>query len=321
VRLILDCDPGIGVPGSDIDDGLAIGMALHAPGVTLELVSVVAGNTRVSDGVPCALAVIEKDGAGARVPVYAGADEPLLAEADAQRWRALLDGRHVSEEARQLWQGVARPDPHIEAQPGFAPAAIAQCILAHPGEVTVVAIGPLTNIAIALLLEPEVAAAMAQLVIVGGVIDLPGGQPELNFGYDPEAAEIVLRRAQRITLVPVDVSVTTRFTAADCQALRDIGSGLAHYLADCTEPWIPYVKLAFGMDGCPLHDPLALAVALDPGWVTAERARVRLELGGELLRSRMVRGGPDWAAGAEVCLVTGLDNRELVGRVLSAIKG
>jgi inosine-uridine nucleoside N-ribohydrolase len=162
---------------------------------------------------------------------------------------------------------------------------------------------------------------MDQLVIVGGVIGLPGGEPELNFGYDPEAAEIVLRRAQRITLVPVDVSWTTRFTTGDCEALRGIGSDLAHYLADCTEPWIRYVNSAFEMDGCPLHDPLALAVALDPSWVTAEQVRVRLELGGEMLRSRMVCGGADWEPGAEVRLVTGLDNRELVRRVLSSIQG
>jgi inosine-uridine nucleoside N-ribohydrolase len=321
MRLILDCDPGIGVPASDIDDGLAIGMALRAPGVELELVSVVAGNKRVSDGVACALAVIEKAGAGSSIPVYAGADEPLLAEADAARWRALLDEGRDTDEVRQLWEGIGRPSPHIEARPGFAPTAIAECILAHPGEVSVVAVGPLTNVAIALLQDPRVAGAMDQLVIVGGVIGLPGGEPELNFGYDPEAAEIVLRRAQRITLVPVDVSWTTRFTTGDCEALRGIGSDLARYLADCTEPWIRYVRSAFEMDGCPLHDPLALAVALDPSWVSVEQARVRLELGGEMLRSRMVCGDANWEPGAEVRLVTGLENRELVRRVLSSIQG
>ncbi len=321
MRLILDCDPGIGVPASDIDDGLAIGMALNAPGVELELVSVVAGNTRVSEGVTSALAVIERAGAGARVPVYAGADEPLLAEADARYWDALFDERRNTDQVRRLWEGVSRPCPQTEVRPGFAPTAMAECILAHPGEVSVVAIGPLTNVAIALLQEPSIATAMDQLVIVGGVIGLPGGERELNFGYDPEAAEIVLRRAQRITLVPVDVSLTTRFTADDCETLRSIGGDLAPYLADYVEPWIRYVKSTFGMDGCPLHDPLALAVALDSSWVTAEQVRLRLELGGEILRSRVVRGDADWEPGAEVRLVTGLDNHDLVRRVLLAIKG
>jgi inosine-uridine nucleoside N-ribohydrolase len=294
-------------------------MALGAPGVELEMVSVVAGNTDVDLGVSCARAVLGHAGEFARpVPVYRGSAGPLVAAAEARRFRREQERRQRSEEARKYWAGAAPVETGRATSEVFAPTAMAGCVLAHPGEVTVVAVGPLTNVAIALLSEPGMGSALRDLVVVGGVISLPGGEPELNFGYDPEAAQIVLDRMRRVILVPVDLSITTRFSQSDCARLSDCESELTTYLAGTVAPWIAYLgERPEFEDGCPLHDPLALAVALDLSWVSHERAFVRVELDGQRPRGgRVTCGGPELDGGREVTLVTKADNRELVGRVL-----
>src|SRR5918998_4582728 len=101
MRLVLDCDPGNGVPGADIDDGLALGLALRSPEVQLEAVTVVAGNVPVERGVRCALEILDAAGA-TEVPVHAGASRPLIQ--DPAGWRAALDARRDDPRAQALWR-------------------------------------------------------------------------------------------------------------------------------------------------------------------------------------------------------------------------
>ena len=123
MRLVLDTDPGNGVPGADIDDGLAIGLALTSPEVQLEAITVVAGNVPVDRGVACALEILEAAQVDA-VPVHRGADRPLVE--DPAAWRALLDDdRRDDERARRLWAGIGPRRLHTRAHP--TPAAYATC--------------------------------------------------------------------------------------------------------------------------------------------------------------------------------------------------
>ncbi|MEV0614247.1 nucleoside hydrolase [Nonomuraea sp. NPDC050404] len=367
MRIIVDCDPGNTVPASDVDDGLALGLALTAPGVTLEAVTVVAGNTPREVGVAVARDLLSRAGAG-DVPVFPGAAVPLAE--DPGPWRADLDGRRDTERARKLWQGVtttpgvpstpsgspgrsgrsgtsaASPDvpgtsPDVPAAPGafgfpattsatggaslataalgataaalpdtdaapVAAAEIVRRVAAAPGEIHLVAVGPLTNVAHALQLRPELAQELASLTIMGGAFAVPGLLQELNFGYDPEAAHAVLTSGAPITLVPYDVTRLTSLTLADLDRLAGHGP-LADYLAETTRPWVRWVAEARRLPGCYLHDPLAVAVLLEPGLATRHRARVDVELRGTLTRARPIA----WDATGQVMRATGLSLPEI----------
>lgn len=297
MRVIIDCDPGNTIPASDVDDGLALGLALAAPGVTLEAVTVVAGNTPRDVGVAVAHDLLDR--AGARdVPVFPGAAAPLVE--DPAPWRADLDGRRDTQRARDLWRDVPAT-PHVVGGDPVAAAEIVRRVAASPGEIHLVAVGPLTNVALALRLRPQIATELASLTIMGGGFAVPGLLQELNFGYDPEAAHAVLTSGAPITLVPYDVTRLTTLTLADIDRLQGHGP-LAGYLADTTRPWIRWVAEARGLPGCHLHDPLAVAVLLEPGLATRRRVRVDVELRGTLTRARPIA----WDASGRVQRATGL---------------
>jgi inosine-uridine nucleoside N-ribohydrolase len=297
VRLVLDCDPGNGVPGANIDDGLALGLALRSPEVELAAVTVVAGNVAVDRGVSCALEVLEAAGATA-VPVHRGAGRPLVA--DPADWRARLDARRDDPAARSLWQGVSAADPSPTARAHRLPAAraLVDIVDAAPGEVTVVAVGPLTNVATAMLIDPGWSAKVAQLVVMGGAFNVPDVLQELNTGYDPEAAHLVLASRAPVLLIPLDVTRHTVLRLADVDRLDRAGTRLATYLGRTVRPWVSWLAERFGADGCPLHDPLALAAVLDPEVVTTRQACADVELTGSLTRGRTVSWDPAEAMAA-----------------------
>lgn len=315
-RVILDCDPGNGVPATDIDDGLALGLLLAAPTVTVEAVTIVTGNTHRDVGYRVARTMLEE--VGADVPVYAGSAEALV-EPSAP-WSQRREAKRASKEATALWDGIEPPrqfDPHHRYD---AAMEIVRRISAEPGEITLVAVGPLTNIAHALQLRPEIAHEVRRIVIMGGAFDVPGYLQELNFGIDPEAARIVLASGADITLVPLDVTIRTTLTLDDVSHVREVDSPLARYLSATTEPWIRYCEMERDLPGCRLHDPLAAALLLEPSLVTTEKCSVQVQLEG-IARSRPVRWNADsvkLAAGIDVpevpaiSVVVDVDNARLV---------
>jgi inosine-uridine nucleoside N-ribohydrolase len=164
---------------------------------------------------------------------------------------------------------------------------------AAPGDITVVAVGPLTNIATAILLDPEWAGKVRRLVLMGGAFDVPNVLHELNASYDPEATHLVLSSPAPLLVVPLDVTLRTQLRLGDVDRLERAGTGLARYLARTARPWVSWVARRSDRDGCPLHDPLAVATLLDPDVVTTRRARVGIELTGSLTRGRTVAWDPD----------------------------
>ncbi len=326
MRVILDCDPGNGVAGADIDDGLAIGLAVRSPEVELDAITVVAGNVPVDRGVACALEVLD---AANRpyVPVYRGAGQPLTA--DPRPWRAQLDRRRDDPAAQVLWRnGPPVPSGRVAA-PGSAAEALVDLVDASPGEITVVAVGPLTNIATAMLIDPDWAAKVARLVVMGGAFDVPNVLQELNASYDPEAAHLVLTSVAPLLMVPLDVTLRTFLRLEDVDRLDQAGTPLATYLGQTVRPWVRWLADRFGRDGCPLHDPLALTALLRPSVITTREACAGIELRGSLTRGRTVAWDPtdhdSMSAGLDlpdvrrVQIADGVDNDDFVPFLLERL--
>lgn len=322
-RVILDCDPGNGVPATDIDDGLALGLLLASPRIRVEAVTIVTGNTHRDVGYRVARTMLQD--IGIDIPVHAGSAEALVEPSGP--WAIRREENRASEEATALWDGVDQPRNFEPAHRYDAAAEIVRRISAEPGEITLVAVGPLTNIAHALQLRPEIAREAKRIVIMGGAFDVPGFLQELNFGIDPEAARIVLSSGADITLVPLDVTIRTTLTLEDIARLRKVRTPLAQYLSATTEPWIRYCEMARDLPGCRLHDPLAAAFLLEPGLVRTESCSVDVQLGG-IVRSRPVRWNADevkLATGIalpetpEISVVVDVDNARLVDLLLDEL--
>ncbi|MFF2052616.1 nucleoside hydrolase [Leifsonia sp. NPDC058194] len=283
-RLIIDCDPGNGMPAADVDDGLALALAVaRADRLSLEAITVVSGNTHRDVGFAVARDFVER--LGIDVPVYAGAERALV-EPPAP-WRDRQDANEHRPDVVEAWRGVARPRPAPTGVPD-AVVRIVELLRSAPGEITIVAIGPLTNVAMALALEPRLPELVRDLVIMGGAFDVPGFLQELNFGIDPEAAHLVLASGAPITLVPLDTTSQTLFTHSDLDRLVDSGGAVAEYVVETTRPWIDYAAAWRKIDGCLLHDPLTVALLLDPGIAEYEERIVDVELLGSLTRGRAV---------------------------------
>jgi purine nucleosidase len=249
-RIILDTDLAMGAPGSDIDDGFALALALADPGIVVDLVTTVGGNSDVVTSTRLTRELLE---------VLGRSDVPVVQGATAD-------------------EGAA--------------AEIVRRVRAEPGELTIVAIGPLTNLARALELDPEVALAAREIVVMGGVFleqtnvaAMPG---EYNFWCDPDAAQAVMESGARLRLVGLDVTRRVRLTRADADELAR-GGEFGRIAAAATHGWIdfqervkPHEELEQG--SCALHDPLAVAVVTRPDLVTWTDAHVAVETAGRFTR-------------------------------------
>ena len=276
-RIILDTDVAMGAPGSDIDDGFAMALAVDLPDQSLELVTTVNGNTDVETSTLLAVDLLARLGRS-DVPAVQGAAAPLL--------RPLHD-----HPARDRVAGVRERLADRTPAPGRAATAIVDHVMANPGEISLIAIGPLTNVALALALEPGLSGAVKEIVVMGGiflrtsrVLAMPG---EFNIWIDPEAAAIVLNCGAPLRFIGLDVTLQVQLGRPDADRLRATGRPFASYAGDCAHAWIDYLKDAYpGRDfhAAPMHDPLAVAVVSRPHLVTWRPARVAVEVRSDITR-------------------------------------
>lgn len=289
MRVIIDCDPGNGVPGANVDDGLAIGLATAARDrIDLDAITIVAGNTTNRVGYAVAQTMLAEFGVD--VPLYLGADRALVE--DPRRWRTYLDRGADDPTVTKLWHNTPGPKPFSGAPSRPAAQAIGELVTEAPGEVTIVAIGPLTNVALALRLYPGLAKAVNRIVVMGGVFDVDGYLVDTNFGCDPEAAAAVLSSGAAVTLVPMDVTVQTLLSDGDLDRLERIDNRLTRYLVPTLRPWVSYMAATRNLGGMRIHDVVAVALLLDPSIASSRRSAVSVELAAGLSRGRAARWTP-----------------------------
>jgi purine nucleosidase len=315
VRLILDTDLAMGAPGSDIDDGFALALAVAEPDIDLELVTTVNGNTDVESATILSLELRKR--LGVDVPIVKGAHTPFT-----RPERVRTPAENV---VRDYGQG-------LEADPGYAANRIIDLVMANPGEITVCAIGPLTNIALAITLEPRFAAAVKEIVVMGGVFlhtmahrSMPG---EFNVWVDPEAAATVLRSGAEQRWVGLDVTLLVRLTRDDAQRLIDSGRDFSVLAGEATNAWIDHIAERDpgderNRDSCAMHDPLAVAALVHPEMLTWAPAGVDVVIGDGIARGVMVTDlgfGPD-APPANARIATDVDVPAFTDYFLGRIAG
>ncbi len=213
-KIILDCDPGI-------DDAMAIAFAVGSPDIELTGITTVAGNVGLDKTTANALRLLEFFGA-AQVPVTAGAAAPLA--------RPAITAEHVH--GADGLRGLMLPAPTGQPRPGHAVDYIIDTVLAAPGEITLVAVGPLTNVALALRREPALVSAVRDFVIMGGSTTRGNVTPaaEFNIAADPEAAAEVFTAGWTVTMVGLDVTLQATATAAVLARLGGLGRLAAELL-------------------------------------------------------------------------------------------
>ncbi len=264
--LYLDCDTGV-------DDALAIALLLNSPEVDLVGAGTVSGNTGAEQAARNTLDLLSLAGRG-DVPVAAGARHALTGD---------FDGGAPSVHGGNGIGGVTLPRAAAEPVPVEAAELLLAIARARPGELRILATGPLTNLALALRREPRLPALVRDVTIMGGAVRVAGnitGRAEANLRHDPEAAAEVLAAPWPVTLVPLDVTMNHCFTPADQQALRTSGDPAAAAVAEMLTGYFDFYEPLFGERRVPLHDPLAAGIltgALTPA--EAPLLGLRVDLG------------------------------------------
>ena len=272
-RIIFDTDPGI-------DDACAILLALASPEVTVEGLSVVHGNCSLEQATANALSVLELARAS-HVPVAKGCDLPLVQP-------SLL----APETHGDSGLGYARlPVPRSQPIARHAIDFLIEKILASPGEITLVAIGPLTNVALAIRQEPRVVEALKEIIVMGGALRYEGNTTalaEFNTYVDPHAAQIVYHAGIPATLVPLDVTYQCVLTPGDVTRLQEIDSPITQFVADATRFYMEFHDEYQKIEGCVINDPLALALTFAPELCEYRDLPVEVDLSGGISMGKTV---------------------------------
>ena len=291
--LIIDCDPGI-------DDAIAILLALASPELDVLAITTVAGNAPLANTTTNGLRVLDLV-RHADLPLAAGADRPLVR----------IPGGDSSETHGETGlDGSELPAPSRGSSSEHAVDLIARLALERPGEVTLAAVGPLTNVALLAALRPEAFAALRRVVVMGGASTGGNMSPyaEFNVWFDPEAAERVLQAGQDLTLVGLDVTRQAILTSSDIDALEQlptIGSAVAGMLRFYMRKHVDW----YGEEVVYQHDSLAIAHLIDPAILGLVHCHVEVDTGvgparGSTLVDRLGVFGGDanvhWAATVDV---------------------
>jgi inosine-uridine nucleoside N-ribohydrolase len=290
-KIILDCDPGH-------DDAIAILLAAHHPAIDLLAITTVAGNQSVEKTSQNALKVCSL--ANIRhVPIAQGMERPLIRPA---QHAANIHGVSGLD-------GPRLPDPDIELTSQHAVDLIIDLLMHSDGDVTLVATGPLTNIASALRREPAIIPRIKAISLMGGAIGLGNTTPaaEFNIWCDPEAASVVFACGRPITMVPLEVTHQALATNDILQRLRSSGRTVAAVAADLLVFFAGTYRRVFGFPAPPLHDPCAVAAVVEPDILRSHNMHVEIETTGK------------WTAGRTVCDVYGQWNMETNAHVGYAI--
>jgi len=270
-KIILDTDPGT-------DDAMALMLALNSPELDVRAITVVPGNVTAQQGLENALRMVSLANR-CDIPVAAGAQHPLLQKLiTAQFWHG-----------KNGLANIELPPSKCHVDPRFGPDLIIEMVHAAPHEITLVPVGPLTNIALAVEKDPSIVPLVKEVILMGGSIS--GGNvnaaAEANIYNDPEAARIVFDAGWPLTMVGLDVANKTLFTKKHLDQLSQTHGPINDFIVKITSFLID-LSAKYGWEGTAMYDPLAVGVAIDSTLVTAPAMHVDVETRGEFTRGETV---------------------------------
>ena len=276
-KIIIDTDPGQ-------DDAVAIMLALASPELDVLGITVVAGNVPLKLTQTNTRKICELCGKPDTL-VYAGAGRPLR--------HKLVTAEHVH--GRTGLDGPTLPEPTMELQEKHAVDYLIETVLNEPEKtVTLCALGPLTNVAMAIQQEPTFAARLEEIVLMGGGL-FEGGNitpaAEFNIYVDPEAAEIVFGSGAKITVLPLDVTHKALTSRDRVEAFRNLNTPVGIATAELLDFFERYDEEKYGTNGGPLHDPNVIAWLLEPEIYRGKHINVEIETQSKLTRGMTVA---DW---------------------------
>ncbi|WP_017592922.1 nucleoside hydrolase [Nocardiopsis potens] len=274
VPIVIDCDPGV-------DDAVALLLALASPELEVRGVSTVAGNVSLADVDRNAAHVLDLAGAPAGLPLVSGLAGPIARAA------------RIRDEPMHGAGGLGGLVPQAPPRPfsaGHAVDWLAERALEEPGGLTLVAVGPLSNVAAMLARHPQAGPALREVVVMGGAAFVQGNvtpAAEFNFHADPEAARYVLESGVPVRVVGLDVTRAALFPLASAERLAEL-PGTAGTAGGLLRDFALRYRDRFGVPAVPVHDALAVAAVSHPGLLGWEEGTASVECSGELTRGALV---------------------------------
>ncbi|MBI3948014.1 MAG: nucleoside hydrolase [Armatimonadetes bacterium] len=298
-RIILDCDTGV-------DDALALLLAMRSPELSVAAITTVSGNTTAALAARNTLLTLALLGEGPFPPVARGETAPLE--------RGLVTAAHVHggdglggiTKLRDADGSRRYPEPAPGLDPRDGPDLILDTVGRFPDAITLIATGPLTNVARTIIRSPARMRRVKELIVMGGAFRVYGNTTpvaEFNIFADPHAAQLVLDFGLPLTLVPLDVTESVCLMRPEVEALAE-GAPLARFVRDVTREYTDYHARRDGFPGCYLHDPITVALAIDPTLLESAAAFVQVETTGDVTLGQTVadlRPGKRARPNARVC--------------------
>lgn len=311
-NILIDCDPGM-------DDSLALILAIKSPGIAVKAITTVSGNYHVDVTSQNALRVLELINA-THIPVAKGADKPLIRPLPADPFSHGQDGQGEN----------FLPDPYTPLYDRPAVDLIIETVRANPRAIRIVTLGPLTNIALALMAAPDIKSLIVDIIAIAGAFGInkygtanaTGGTPqsEWNVFVDPEAADLVFKSGIKVTAIGLDVATHFDVNLGDMELAKLVASPNAE--AAFVSQMIRFVTRRGFQSYCVLIDAMAVAAVIDPGFVATILSRVGVETRGELTLGMTVldaRHHFQWTHLPEIQVAYEADYRRFLALVMQTI--
>tara|TARA_Y100000590_G_scaffold124358_1_gene142266 strand:- start:511 stop:1470 length:960 start_codon:yes stop_codon:yes gene_type:complete len=269
-RVILDVDAGV-------DDALGLVLALISPELTIEAITTVNGNVSVDMSIKNVLRVLSLFPNNETVTVYRGEESPLM----KKPFNA--SNVHGNDGLGDLGDDYYPPLNWDLVSNKPAPTLMVELIENHPDEITIIATGPMTNVAKALGKYPGSMRKVKEIVIMGGAIRVPGNIPplkvsEFNVFADPNAFKMIIDSGLPIKLIPLDITEQVGLTRKRAsESLGEVDSKIAKFILECSKKYMDFQQATNGFDGAYFHDALAVGSVINPGLVSSEHVSLCVE--------------------------------------------
>jgi len=296
-KVIIDTDPGLGIREADFDDGVALLLALKSPQIDVIGITTVHGNVPVSYGTRNVLRLLHL--MQRNVKVAQGAHRPIILDYPEKVKRP-------DREIEGIFQFIPSMEDNLIST--FAPQFIVDTANKSEDKIIIVGIGPLTNIALSLIINPGIKEKIEKIIIMGGAAFYPGNVTpvaEFNIWMDPEAAEVVFSSGLPIVMVGLNVTQKVGFTKKDFSLLKNKIDPLSKLFYLSAVTWLDYLKKMQNTRECYIHDALAVGYLLDEKLISTRQAYVSIETKGALTRGQTVidtQGISGKRPNAQVCM-------------------